>query len=406
MCALLARRNAVTPENTTVFPTDTSSYIEVVFLPETTETAEPTETSAVTTADVPVTTTLTGESTAVTSTFTSVPEENGIRRIENFIFYETDTPEYRLARLLYCEIPPVVKTAEVTEAVATDETTFPVETTEETTAETSVLTDEEGNIIETTAQTYTYEVDGVAALYYKDLYDGEVMIFNPSKTIFGASMIKAVYIFALLQKAELDEIDMSEEIVYTEDMFVEGSGDFRNVKDGTVFTVEELMRRTVRRSDNTAFSMLQKRFGTAFFADVMNKFSLTPTRFGSWWRTNVTNYGNFFTVLAEYLTAENKYGAWLAEHMCESLQSVMLQNALRPEKVAHKYGWDEDSYCDGAVVLSESPYVLVFMSNMDEGHTKAANTRFIYEVGGIIKQLHDAKHAALATAETTEEVTE
>lgn len=415
LCALFARCGADKPVETTP-PSETSSIVEVIVTPEVTvtvtaaPTTAPPESTAEPTTALPETTFPIGteETTTETTTFTSVAEESGVRRIENFIFCETDSPLYRLARLLYCEVPPVVKTAEVTETVATDETSFPAETTVETTketTETSILTDEEGNVVETTAETYTYEVDGVCALYYKDLYDGEVMVFNPKEVIFGASMIKAVYVFALLQKAEAEEIDLKEEIIYKEEMFVEGSGDFKNVKSGTVFTVEELIRRTIRRSDNTAFSMLQKRYGTAFFPEVCEAHSLYPTRFGSWWRTNVTNYGNFFSVLAEYLTAENKYGEWLAENMCESLQSVMLQRALRPEKVAHKYGWDEDSYCDGAVVLSENPYVLVFMSNMDEGHTKAANTSFIYEVGGIIKQLHDEKHALLA-AKTSAEVSE
>jgi hypothetical protein len=307
-------------------------------------------------------------------------------------------------------VPNVIKTAEVTETVAPETTDCPdetAETTAETTVETTTSASETDESVaaettEETVETYTYEVEGYAALYYEDLTDGTVMVFSPNKTIFGALMIKAVYVYSLLQLAERGEIDLSEEFTYREDMFVEGSGDFKKVEDGTVFTAKELISRTIRRSDNTAFSMLQERFGTAFFAGIMEENGLYPTRFGSWWRTNVVNYGRFFNVLSQYLLGENEYGEWLKEDMCQSVQSVMLQRALRPEKVAHKYGWDEDSYCDGAVVLAEHPYVLVFMSNLDEGHLKAANTNFIYKVGGLIKQMHDEKYAALATAETTE----
>ncbi len=393
--ALLARMGRGEPPTvTTEEPTDTLFAPVTIFTlpPETeppvTTTASETSVSETEVFATAFDTTVDSTATEIT-TFTSVSEEDGVRRIENFIFYETDTPEYRLARLLYCEIPPVVKTAEVTETAFTDESSEPTETTVETTAETTV-------------ETYTYEVEGVAALYYRDLSDGETLVFAPDKKIFAASMIKAVYVFALLQIAEREEIDLGEKFVYTVDMFVEGSGDFKNVKSGTVFTAEELISRTIRRSDNTAFSMLQKRYGTAFFAGIIDEFSLPHTRFGNWWRATASDYGEFFTVLAEYITGENRYGAWLCENMCESLQSVMLQNALRPEKVAHKYGWDEDSYCDGAVVLSEYPYVLVFMSNLDEGHTKAANTKFIYEVGGLVKRLHDEKHALGETTAVSE----
>ena len=250
---------------------------------------------------------------------------------------------------------------------------------------------------ETTAapQIITYEIDGVVGLYYKDLTDGETLVFAPDTVIFGASMIKTVYVFALLQKAERDEIDLADEIVYTKDMLVEGTGRLQKAEDGTPYTVQELIAYTMRYSDNTAFSMLQKRFGTGFFAEIMTENGLEITRFGSWWRTNAVQYGKFFAVLYTYLTAENRYGEWLAEIMCDSQQTVMLQRALAPERVAHKYGWDVDSYCDGAVVLNEEhPYVLVFMSNLDEGHLKRANTQFIYAVGGLIKQMHDAKYPA------------
>ena len=185
-------------------------------------------------------------------------------------------------------------------------------------------------------------------------------------------------------------------------MFVEGTGRFQKVESDTPFTVQELIAYTMRYSDNTAFSMLQKRFGYGFFADIMQENDLEITRFGFWWRTNVVQYGKFFEVLYTYLTGENQYGAWLADIMCDSQQTVMLQRALAPERVAHKYGWDVDSYCDGAVVLNEEhPYVLVFMSNLDEGHLKRANTQFIYAIGGLIKERHDAKYAAETTEVTT-----
>ena len=148
-------------------------------------------------------------------------------------------------------------------------------------------------------------------------------------------------------------------------------------------------------------SMLQKRFGYGYFTQVLTEQGLTPTRFGSWWRGTPMQYGAFFTVLAAYLTSEGEHAEWLAEIMRDSTQTVMLQRALSPEFVAHKYGWDVDSYCDGAVVLNEKhPYVLVFMSNLDGGHLVRANTQFIYAIGGLIKERHDAKYPA-ETAEVT-----
>ena len=408
ICALLARhKGEEVPAATTTNQSFETSFSEV-------ETTEGLTTEVVTTKE-PILTevpssaveTTPAETTPVETTeqtpriFTYVDEKDGVKRIENFMFFEPRDPKYKLAEALYMEVPSVLKTAEVTETVAPETTYDPDATVETTTVTTAETTDETAETTEETVETYTYEVEGYAALYYKDLTDGETLVFAPNKTIFGASMIKAAYAYALLQLAERGEIDLADEFVYTEDMFVDGTGDFKKVKDGTTFTAKDLIDRMLRRSDNTAFSMLQKRYGTAFFADIMKEHGLYPTRFGAWWRTNVSNYGAFFTVLADYISGENQYGEWMKNVMCESAQTVMLRNALRPTEVAHKYGWDEDSYCDGAVVFDEHPYVLVFMSNLDEGHEKAANTSFIYKVARLVRDIHNAKYEALATAETT-----
>lgn len=378
---------------------------ETLSLPETTAVPEtvapPVTTEAPETEAPPKTeeTTLGADASAAptdTTAFTpaAVAEEPSLRRVENFIFFETDTPEYRLAELLYLEIPPVLKTEEVTETVASESSAAPEssETTEKAPADSTVPT-------ETTVPpvTVTYEVEGRAALYYQDLESGEAFAFAPDERFFCASMIKAVYVYALMQLAEAGEIDLAEEIVYTADMLIEGSGNFAKVEDGKRFTVKSLISHTIRYSDNTAFSMLQTRFGTAFFAGIMERDGLSPTRFGAWWRTTARSYGAFFVKLYAYFAAGSENALWLCEEMKHSTQTVMLQRALSPDPVAHKYGWDEDSYCDGGVVLAEHPYIVVFLSNLDEGHLKRANTQFIYAVGAELKAIHDAQYPAVTT---------
>lgn len=374
----------VAPE-TTVVP-ETAVVPETTVAPETT--VVPETTVAPETTEMPETAPASEASTVTETTLfvpVSVPEEEGLRRVENFIFLDPETPEYRLAELLYLEIPPVVKVEEVTETAA-----------ETTVAPEPPVTEPPAETAETTSEppvTTVYEVEGRAALYYQDLESGEAFAFAPDETFFCASMIKAVYVYALLQLVDAGEIDLAETVVYTADMLVEGSGNFADVADGTVFTVRDLLSHTIRYSDNTAYAMLQARFGTQFFSGIMERDGLTPTRYGAWWRTNARNYGAFFARLHAYFASESENAAWLAAEMKRSTQTVMLQRALSPDPVAHKYGWDEDSYCDGGVALAEHPYVVVFLSNMDEGHMKRANTEFIYAVGGIVKQLHDAKYA-------------
>lgn len=247
------------------------------------------------------------------------------------------------------------------------------------------------------------DAEGSVSLYYKDLSDGDTLVFNPDKIQYAASMIKIVYIYALLSAADKDEADLDQTVVYNaEKMYQTGSGNFASVADGTKFSVWELIEHTVVYSDNTAYGMLLNLYGYRLFTDAMEEAGL-PSVYRDWWRTPVGQYGAFFETLYGYLTSGSENGERLCGLMCRSTQTVMLKNALKPEKVAHKYGWDVGSYCDGAVVLNEAhPYIVVFMSNLDEGHIKRANTEFIYEAGGLIKRIHDKKYEEAEKEEETD----
>ena len=365
-----------------------------------------------------------------------VEEEPPVRRIENFLLYPSDSDEYRLAWLLLEEVPtvriliqapvkastpqaPAVQTAaaaETTKEETTANDAIPIEsTTGQTTAENTASAETEAAqsaVKNTTSAKIEADTDiparymdakGSVSLYYKDLTDGETLVFNPDKIQYAASMIKIVYVYALLSAADEGRANLDQTVVYdAAKMYRTGSGNFASVPDGTSFSVWELIERTVVSSDNTAYGMLQGLYGYRLFTSAMEAAGL-PSVYRDWWRTPVEQYGQFFETLHAYLTSGGENGARLCGLMCRSTQTVMLKNALKPEKVAHKYGWDVGSYCDGAVVLNEEhPYIVIFMSNLDEGHVKRANTEFIYEVGGLVKRIHDKKYENAAKEEQTD----
>ena len=299
--------------------------------------------------------------------------------------YQKDSPEYELYRLFSEDIPRV----------------------EETVAETAF--DEEGNAVEVTS---TYMRDGNAALYYKDIKSGKTVVIGADKQFSAASVIKCVYVYTLMVGADEGLVDLDEQVVYNESMFVKGTGKFKDVESGSVFTVRELISYTMRYSDNTAYGMLRACYGTEFFSPAMEKAGIEAVRYSKWWSADVVQYGEFFAVLAEYFESDSENAAWLKNEMTNSLQRVMLQNALSPDTVAHKYGWDEDSYCDGGVAFGEDgTYAVMFMSDLDGGHYVGANTRFIYAIGEQIKAMRESEAAETTagetiSAETAQEVTE
>ena len=70
-----------------------------------------------------------------------------------------------------------------------------------------------------------------------------------------------------------------------------------------------------------------------------------------------------------------------------SIHTVMIGYGVSPKKIAHKYGWDTNAYHDMAIVYDEHPYVLVFMSNMDQGGSQV--NAYIQKVVSLIDDFHE-----------------
>ena len=346
-------------------------------------------------------------SAAASSTPEAFAENTTTENITAEAFPENTAAENITAEAPAENTPAETTTTQATAAQAPTEDTAADEIPAESSAETQTS---ETTSAETTKAPVEIKIparymdaEGSVSLYYKDLRDGETLVFNPDEIQYAASMIKIVYIYALLSAADKDEADLDQTVIYNaEKMYQTGSGNFASVADGTEFSVWELIEHAVVYSDNTAYGMLLNLYGYRLFTDAMEEAGL-PSAYRNWWRTPVGQYGQFFEVLYGYLTSGSENGEKLCGLMCRSTQTVMLKNALKPEKVAHKYGWDVGSYCDGAVALNEAhPYIVVFMSNLDEGHIKRANTEFIYEAGGLIKRIHDKKYEEPEQEEETD----
>lgn len=248
------------------------------------------------------------------------------------------------------------------------------------------------------------------ALYYEDLTTGYSVSYNENKIMYTASLIKAPYVYAVIREIEefeyqkknfaadgsplydengnplfsgkhpnLDEngkiiylegeekYDLSEMWTYDPDkMMEEGSGKIQYEQKGFELTWEELFEYALLFSDNVAFKQLRERFGMTSFQEMAKELSFKGTPYG-FMQLTVADCGAFLKELYEYFAAESPYAVWMKDLMCRSAHTVLIPAMVSPAKAAHKYGWDEDSYHDMAVVFDENPYVLVIMTTLEDG---------------------------------------
>ncbi|MBQ4290659.1 MAG: serine hydrolase [Clostridia bacterium] len=228
------------------------------------------------------------------------------------------------------------------------------------------------------------------ALAYLDLDRNTFYSYRGDEVFFSASLIKVPYVYTLLEQiAKVNEIrrnnpsndpgigetlpeewlrffDLERKIVLTEASKQEGSGPIRDMdlSKGVEFTVLELISYSIRYSDNTAFRVLRDEFGYEFFQEVSRQLGIESV-FSSFNKLTVSEAVRYLQALYRFYESHPEEAGILIGLMRQANHTVLIPYALGQKNVAHKYGWDEESYHDMALVFGEAPYAVCIMTNFD-----------------------------------------
>ena len=262
--------------------------------------------------------------------------------------------------------------------------------------------DEEGNEI---TEKYFYDYPEIS-VYYEDLSTGFRYTYNASDIMYSASVVKAMYIVSLLEDVSAaytaaeearenpdDPLTFENEIydiennkwILTEAAKKTGSGKLKDMDEGTEFTYLELVQYAITEGDNTAFFELRRVFEYDSFYALASKLGVKSMS-GSFNNLSAEDAGKFLRHIYEFIESGDRFGEILKEYMMSTKFNILIPSAVYPTKVAHKYGWDEDAYHDAGIVYDEKPYILVIMTDMDEGGDDVND--YIKEIAKKINKLH------------------
>lgn len=241
------------------------------------------------------------------------------------------------------------------------------------------------------------ESDAAVALYYADIKNGYNYSYNADSVFYSASLIKMPYALSLL-KASSDEMNshaddplyvplgLDDIFTYTSNKKQEGTGIIKDSPDGTQYTYLQLVDYLIKDSDNVAFKALQNKYGYGYMNMYIANRKLTSMSRNAW---NITAK-DASTILADtydFITADQNYGSFLESSMKRAGQKNMIAAGVGTKTVAHKYGWDKNSYHDMALVYGEKPYSLVILTDLHQGG-KEVDT-YIQSIAKKINELHD-----------------
>lgn len=245
---------------------------------------------------------------------------------------------------------------------------------------------------------------------YYDIDSGDEIKYNSNEIRYSASLIKAPYIYSVLceieefekNKKEFDEdgniiyldgeekYDLSEKWVYNSaTMMEEGSGEIMEKEDGFELTWAELIDYALLYSDNIAFAQLRQRFGYSYFYEKMAEIGVTGVN-RDFMDLSADDCVRFLIKLNEYFESGSEYAEHMRDCMTKSKHLEMICAHYEEGGAAHKYGWDIGAFHDMAVVLDEHPYIIVIMTDYEDGGEEP--TDFIGDVTELVKQIHAEKY--------------
>ncbi len=270
------------------------------------------------------------------------------------------------------------------------------------------------NTVKNEDGTFTEEIIHIEpkiALYYEDIENGYKYAFNADKVFDPASMIKAPFILSLLEEASAEEerigqakaaaqkagdtayteperlFDMTKKITYTKDAYYQsGSGEIIKSEDGTEYTYRDLFYHVLECSDNVAYDILKKTYGTGYYGSLAVRLSAdSMVRKPS--GMSAADACKCMKAIYEFTESGAYYAAFMKDAMIGSAHLTMIPYAVAPYEAAHKYGWDEGAYNDMAIVYAENPYVVSVMSNYDRGGKEV--NEYIQSVIRLVNELHE-----------------
>ncbi len=269
----------------------------------------------------------------------------------------------------------------------------------------------------------------VAYAYY-NLVTGDTLTYNADEILYSASLIKAPYIYSVFDEIEKFEknkhdydvngnllydeegnplfegrhpnYDENGKIIYLpgeekynldeiwtfdkENMNVEGSGEIQWKDDGFQLTWKELFDYTLRFSDNVAFAQIRQRFGYSSFYTKVWQLGIEGTSSG-FMDLTANDCVKFLREMYNFFDDSGKYAEIMKRDMITSIHTVMICKHYPYGTVAHKYGWDLKAFHDMAIIYDEVPYLLVIMTDYEDGDSTALN--FIADAVAITKEVHE-----------------
>ena len=212
------------------------------------------------------------------------------------------------------------------------------------------------------------------SIFVWDYDTGKYVDIKASKAYPAASIIKIPVLIQLFKSIEANQLTIYDEMTLTPYYKAEGSGDLQNRMLGSKYTIDELARVMITKSDNSATNMLMSAMGS--MTDVnsgIRNWGLKNTHINNWLPdiagTNYTTAKDLATMLYNldnpgFLNINSR--EYIIDYMSHVENNRLIQAGLDPKALfVHKTGDIGKMLGDAGIVFAPSgkKYIVIILAN-------------------------------------------
>ncbi len=186
-------------------------------------------------------------------------------------------------------------------------------------------------------------LSGTYAFYVIDLETGVSFGENEKEVLTAASLIKLPVLATLFTAAERGELDLEAK------------------PRGSNLTFRELAREMGKKSNNQAQIAVVKELGEEKVQALIDKVGMNETSYSKN-KTTSLDLGIFFQKLWNKEIVSEKSRDEILGYLTDTIYEDWIKKGIPEVRVAHKYGREVHVISDAGIVFSDSPFVLVIMS--------------------------------------------
>ena len=221
-------------------------------------------------------------------------------------------------------------------------------------------------------------------IYVKDLTTETEAGVNQDKIFYSASIAKLPILYYVQEQLNAGQVALNTTVKYIAESIsfngaykVSGSGSLSKTPDNKDYTIEELINKTAKESDNVASNLLSYYIANKFDDDFFQVSTAVTGR-----KCDMVSRETSAQVAGKMMEALYEQNGYVIESLLSTQFDNQRISQDIPVPVAHKIGDADDVKHDVAIVYAESPFVLSIFtdkSSYDE-ITQIAN-----DIYGILK---------------------